>query len=198
MVQHHGQLEESRLLSHRLVYGYYPEVVTAAGEEKEILHQLSDSYLFKDILMWERLKKPEKLVELLQALAFQIGSEVSFSELGRTVGLSNETVEKYIQLLEKTFVIFRLGAFSRNLRKELRKGKKIYFYDTGIRNALIANFALPELRQDTGALWENFLISERMKYLHYRRIWANRYFWRIRDQQEVDYYRRKRRCSQRL
>ncbi len=191
MVRHHGQLEESRLLSHRLVYGYYPEVVTAAGEEKEILHQLSDSYLFKDILMWERLKKPEKLVKLLQALAFQIGSEVSFNELGRTVGLNNETVEKYIQLLEKTFVIFRLGAFSRNLRKELRKGKKIYFYDSGIRNALIANFALPELRQDMGALWENFLISERMKYLHYRRIWANRYFWRTRDQQKVDYIEEK-------
>lgn len=191
MVRHHGQLEESRLLSHRLVYGYYPEVVTAAGEEKEILHQLSDSYLFKDILMWERLKKPEKLVKLLQALAFQIGSEVSFNELGRTVGLNNETVEKYIQLLEKTFVIFRLGAFSRNLRKELRKGKKIYFYDTGIRNALIANFALPELRQDMGALWENFLISERMKYLHYGRIWTNRYFWRTRDQQEIDYIEEK-------
>ncbi|MDA3941600.1 MAG: ATP-binding protein [Spirochaetia bacterium] len=187
MVLHHGELEESRLLSHRMVFGYYPEVVTAAGNEKEILHQLSDSYLFKDILMWERIKKPEKLVKLLQALAFQVGSEVSYNELGRMVGLNNETIEKYIQLLEKTFVIFRLGAFSRNLRKELRKGKKIYFYDNGIRNALIANFALPELRQDIGALWENFLLSERMKYLHYQRIWSNSYFWRTQNQQEIDY-----------
>ena len=187
LVDHHGQLEESRLLLHRLIFGYYPEVVTAAGNEKEILHQLSDSYLFKDILMWERIKKPDKLVKLLQALAFQLGSEVSYNELGRMVGLNNETIEKYIQLLEKTFVIFRLGAFSRNLRKELRKGKKIYFYDNGIRNALIANFASPELRQDIGALWENFLISERMKYIHYQRIWGNSYFWRTRDQQEIDY-----------
>lgn len=187
MVLHHGQLEENRLLSHRLIFGYYPEVVTAEGNEKEILHQLSDSYLFKDILMWERIKKPDKLIKLLQALALQVGSEVSYNELGRMVGLNNETIEKYIQLLEKTFVIFRLGAFSRNLRKELRKGKKIYFFDNGIRNALIANFALPELRQDIGALWENFLLSERMKYLHYQRIWTNSYFWRTRDQQEIDY-----------
>lgn len=187
MVLHHGQLEENRLLSHRLIFGYYPEVVTEEGNEKEILHQLSDSYLFKDILMWERIKKPDKLIKLLQALALQVGSEVSYNELGRMVGLNNETIEKYIQLLEKTFVIFRLGAFSRNLRKELRKGKKIYFFDNGIRNALIANFALPELRQDIGALWENFLLSERMKYLHYQRIWTNSYFWRTRDQQEIDY-----------
>ena len=187
MVLHHGQMEEIRLLSHRLIFGYYPDVVTAEGNEKEILHQLSDSYLFKDILMWERIKKPDKLIKLLQALAFQVGSEVSYNELGRMLGLNNETIEKYIQLLEKTFVIFRLGAFSRNLRKELRKGKKFYFYDNGIRNALIANFALPELRQDIGALWENFLMSERMKYLHYQRIWSNSYFWRTQDQQEIDY-----------
>lgn len=187
MVQDHGQIEENRLISHRLIYGYYPEVVTAAGNEKEILHQLSDSYLFKDILMWEKIKKPEKLIKLLRALAFQVGSEVSYNELGQTVGLNNETIEKYIQLLEKTFIIFRLGAFSRNLRKELSRGRKIYFYDNGIRNALIANFALPQLRSDTGALWENFLISERKKYLHYHGIWCNSYFWRTQDQQEIDY-----------
>lgn len=187
MVKHHGFLEEKRLISHRLVYGYYPEVVTNPGKEKEILKQLSDSYLYKDILMWEGIKKPEKLVKLLQALAFQLGSEISYNNLGSLLGLDNQTVEKYIQLLEKTFVIFRLPAFSRNHRKELKRGRKIYFFDNGIRNAILANFNLPELRTDIGSLWENFIISERLKYLHYNNIWANTYFWRTQDQQEIDY-----------
>ncbi len=187
MVKHHGLIQENRMLMHRLVYGFYPEVVTSEGNEKEILKQLTDSYLYKDILMWENIKKPDKLLKLMQALAFQVGSEVSYNELGRTIGLDNQTVEKYILLLEQTFVIFRLGAFSRNLRKELKRGRKIYFYDNGIRNALIANFSIPELRQDIGVLWENFIISERMKYLHYKQIWTNTYFWRTQDQQEIDY-----------
>jgi uncharacterized protein len=187
MVNHHGLLKERRLLSHRLIYGYYPDVVTHSGNEKEILKQLTDSYLYKDILMWENIKKPEKLLKLLQALALQIGNEVSYNELGKLIGLDNQTVEKYIQLLEKTFIIFRLGAFSRNLRKELKKGRKIYFYDNGIRNALIANFSQPELRTDIGGLWENFMISERQKYIHYEDIWVNNYFWRTQDQQEIDY-----------
>ena len=187
MARHHGVMEEKRLLSHRLVFGYYPEVVTSAGNEKEILRQLSDSYLYKDILMWENIKKPEKLVHLMQALAFQLGSEVSYSELGKTLRMDHQTVEKYIQLLEKTYVIFRLGAFSRNLRKELKCSRKIYFYDNGIRNALIANFNLLEMRSDIGSLWENFLISERTKALHYHRLWANSWFWRTQDQQEIDY-----------
>jgi len=191
MVHHHGLLKERRLLSHRLIYGYYPDVVTHAGNEKEILKQLTDSYLYKDILMWENIKKPEKLLKLLQTLALQIGNEVSYNELGKLIGLDNQTVEKYIQLLEKTFVIFRLGAFSRNLRKELKKGRKIYFYDNGIRNALIANFSQPELRSDIGGLWENFIISERQKYIHYADIWTNNYFWRTQDQQEIDYIEEK-------
>ena len=116
---------------------YYPEVVTNPGSEKEILKQLADSYLYKDILMWERINKPEKLVKLLQSIAFQIGNEVSYNELGNKLGIDNQTVEKYIQLLEQTFVIFRLGAFSRNLRKELKRSRKIYFYDNGIRNSLM-------------------------------------------------------------
>jgi uncharacterized protein len=191
MVNHHGLLKERRLLSHRLIYGYYPDVVTHSGNEKEILKQLTDSYLYKDILMWKNIKKPEKLLKLLQALALQIGNEVSYNELGKLIGLDNQTVEKYIQLLEKTFIIFRLGAFSRNLRKELKKGRKIYFYDNGIRNALIANFSQPELRTDIGGLWENFMISERQKYIHYEDIWVNNYFWRTQDQQEIDYIEEK-------
>lgn len=187
MVTHQGTLEEIRMLHHRLVFGYYPDVVTSAGDEKEVLKQLSDSYLYKDILMWERIKKPQKLIKLLQALALQLGNEVSYHELGQTLGIDNETIEKYIQLLEQTFVIFRLGSFSRNLRKELKRSRKIYFYDNGIRNALLSNFSQPELRQDVGALWENFMISERMKYIHYSGIWTNRYFWRTHDQQEIDY-----------
>jgi predicted AAA+ superfamily ATPase len=187
MVNYHGFMEENRLLKHRLIYGYYPEVVTGEGNEKNILKQLTDSYLYKDILMWEQIKKPEKLVKLMQALALQIGSEVTYNNLGNLLEMDNQTVEKYIQLLEQTFVIFRLPAFSRNHRKELKRGRKIYFYDCGIRNALIANFSLPELRTDIGALWENFIISERMKFLHYNQIWANSYFWRTQDQQEIDY-----------
>ncbi|MDD3526103.1 MAG: DUF4143 domain-containing protein, partial [Bacteroidales bacterium] len=144
-------------------------------------------YLYKDILKFDQIKKPEKVTKLLQALAFQIGNEVSYHELSKTVGLDNQTVEKYIDILEKAYIIFRLTAFSRNARKEIVKGRKIYFVDNGIRNAVIANFKLPELRQDIGALWENYLVSERFKFLKYNDIWANSYFWRTYDQQEIDY-----------
>ncbi len=191
MVGYHGLLEENRLMQHRLIYGYYPEVVSNPGIENEILKQLSDSYLYKDILMWERIKKPEKFLKLLQALALQLGSEVSYNNLASLLEMDNQTVEKYIQLLEQTFIIFRLPAFSRNHRKELKRGRKIYFFDNGIRNALLANFSLTELRTDIGALWENFVISERIKYLHYNNIWANSFFWRTQDQQEIDYIEEK-------
>ncbi len=187
MVKHHGFMEENRLIPHRLVYGYYPEVVNNPGNERNVLKQISDSYLYKDILMWERIKKPEKLIKLLQALSFQVGSEVSYNSLATFLEIDNQTVEKYIQLLEQTFIIFRLPAYSRNHKKELKRGRKIYFYDNGIRNALIANFNFPELRNDVGALWENFIISERFKHIHYNNIWANSYFWRTQDQQEIDY-----------
>lgn len=187
MVRHHGLLEEKRLLPHRLVYGYYPDVVMNQGDEKQILKQLSDSYLYKDILMWEQIKKPDNLLKLLQALAFQVGSQVSYNELGQMCSLDSKTVEKYVVLLEQTFVIFRLGSFSRNLRNELKSSRKIYFYDNGIRNALIANFSQIETRNDVGALWENFIISERMKKLSYDSIWRNTWFWRTRDQKEIDY-----------
>jgi len=187
MVSHHGLLDEKRLISHRLIYGYYPEVVNNPGDEREVLKQLSDSYLYKDILMWEQIKKPEKLLKLLQAIAFQVGSQVSYSELGQICGLDNKTIEKYIVLLEQCFVIFRLGSFSRNLRNELKHSKKIYFYDNGIRNALIADFSVAENRQDIGALWENFIIAERKKKIDYDMLWKNSWFWRTTTQKEIDY-----------
>ncbi|GHV73405.1 ATPase [Spirochaetia bacterium] len=187
MVNHHGLLDEKRLIPHRLVYGYYPDVVNHPGEEIEILKLLSDSYLYKDILMWEQIKKSDKIVKLLQALAFQMGSQVSYAELGQLCGLDAKTVEKYITLLEQCFVIFRLGSFSRNIRNELKFSRKIYFYDNGIRNALIADFSIPELRKDVGPLWENFLVSERKKKLEYERLVKNTWFWRTTDQKEIDY-----------
>ena len=187
MVRHHGLLDEKRLLIHRLVYGYYPEVLNNPGNEKEILKQLSDSYLYKDILMWEQIRKPEKILKLLQALAFQVGSQISYSELGQISKLDSKTVEKYIILLEQCYVIFRLGSFSRNLRNELKSSKKIYFYDNGIRNALIPDFSLAETRKDIGALWENFLVSERKKKLEYDMLWKNSWFWRTIDPKEIDY-----------
>jgi len=187
MVAHHGVLEEKRMIPHRLLYGSYPEIINNPGKEKEILKSLTDSFLYKDILMLEGIKKPAKIVSLLKALAFQIGNEVSYNELSKSLGIDNQTVEKYIDLLEKAFVIFRLGALSRNLRKELKRSRKIYFYDNGIRNALIAQFSSLELRPDKGALWENYLMSERQKYIAYHGLWVNSFFWRTQDQQEIDY-----------
>jgi uncharacterized protein len=184
---HYGFLDVQKTLGERLVFGSYPEVVTAEYDQRDVLNQLTDSFLYKDILMWDRVKKPEKLTKLLQALSFQVGSEVSYNELGKTVGLDNQTVENYLSILEQTFVIFRLPPLSRNLRKELKKKRKIYFYDNGIRNAVIAQYQPLELRQDVGALWENWLISERKKWLHYNQVYANSFFWRTVDQQEIDY-----------
>ena len=148
---------------------------------------MSDSYLYKDVLIWENIKKSDRMERLVQSLAFQIGNEVTYNELGQITGLDNETIEKYVTLLEKAFIIFRLGSFSRNLRNELKKSRKFYFYDNGIRNAVINNFNPLKQRNDVGALWENFIISERMKYLQYERIFANKFFWRTYQQQEVDY-----------
>ncbi len=187
MVNHHGLLDEMRLLPHRLIYGYYPDVVNHPGNEKEILKQLSDSYLYKDILLIDQIKKPEALVKLLQALAFQVGSQVSYHELAQVCGLDGKTIEKYMMLLEQSYIIFRLTSFSRNLRNELKKSRKIYFYDNGIRNALIANFNQIENRADIGALWENYLVSERVKYLAYQQKWVNHWYWRTTEQQEIDY-----------
>lgn len=178
---------EQRLLNHRLVFGSYPEVVNNQGNEVEVLKLLSDSFLYRDLLMLESIKKPEKLVKLLQALAYQIGQEVSYNEIGNLIGLDSKTVEAYVQLLEKSFVVFRLPSFSRNLKNELKASKKIYFYDNGIRNALISSFQLLEGRQDMGALWENYLVAERRKSNSYGMFYGNAYFWRTKEQQEIDY-----------
>jgi len=187
MAEHTNAFDEIKHLPLRLVYGYYPDVVTHPGDEKEVLKQITDSYLYKDILEWERVKKSDKLVKLLQSLAFQVGSEVSLTELGQQVDLDKNTVEKYIVLLEQAQVIFRLGSLSRNLRNELKTARKIYFYDNGVRNALINNFNDLALRNDTGALWENWMISELAKKRSYNRQFVNRYFWRTTQQQEIDY-----------
>jgi uncharacterized protein len=187
MAAHHGLLEEKRLLEHRLVFGLYPEPATRPGEERELLSLLTESYLYKDIFALGIVKKPALLERIIQALALQLGSEVSYQELGQLVGADKETVERYIDLLEKAYVLFRLPSFSRNLRNELKKNRKVYFWDTGIRNAVIRNFNPLHLRQDTGALWENFLVAERLKANHYAGKDANHWFWRTHAQQEVDY-----------
>lgn len=187
MVDHTNLFEEKRLLEHRLIYGYYPEVINHPGNEKQILQQISDSTLFKDLFALTQVKKPYLLEKLLQALALQLGSEVSFNELGNMVGADKETIERYIFLLEQTFVIYRLPSFSRNIRSELNKGRKIYFYDNGVRNSIINNFAPLNIRVDKGALWENFLMVERLKKIVYRNQHCNRFFWRTRQQQEIDY-----------
>jgi predicted AAA+ superfamily ATPase len=187
MVQHHGLLEEKRHLEQRMIYGYYPEIVTKPIKANNNLRELAESYLFKDVLQLDFIKKPILLTKIIKAIALQIGSEVSLQEISRLVGADVHTVEKYIDILEKAFVIFTLPALSRNVRNEIRKGRKIYFYDTGIRNALISNFNGLKNRTDTGALWENFVIAERMKWLRYNNKRVDRYFWRTTQQQEIDY-----------
>ena len=180
-------IEEKRLLEVRMIYGMYPDVVNNPSDAQKILIELSNSYLFKDILMYKDIRNPDVLIKLLTALSLQLGNEVSYNELGNTIGIKSETVERYIELLEKVFIIFRQQSLSRNLRNELKKSRKIYFYDNGIRNALIQNFKSLELRTDTGALWENFMVSERKKHIEYNEIYSNTYFWRTHAQQEIDY-----------
>ena len=187
MVNHHGILEEKRLVEKRMIYGYYPEVVLGEEDEKEVLIRLSDAFLYKDIFILENIKKPLLVEKLLQALALQIGNEVSLTELGQLLNSDYKTVERYIDLLEKAYIIFRLPSLNRNLRNEIKKSRKIYFYDNGLRNAIIRNFNPIETRSDTGALWENFIIAERYKYTFYHRMWLNRFFWRTHAQQEIDY-----------
>lgn len=187
-VENTSPLEAKRLLDTRLTYGFYPDVVNNPGSEKEILIEIANSYLYKDILKLESIRKPSHIEKLLRALAFQVGSEVNYHELAQTVGnINTATAEKYLDLLEKAFVIFKLPALSRNLRNEIKKGKKYYFYDNGIRNVLISNFSTIDLRQDKGALWENFLISERLKNNNYNDRFPNTYFWRTTGQAEIDY-----------
>jgi len=187
MVAHHGFLQEKMLLNHRLVYGYYPDIVNNQGSEKELLQQLSDSILYKDILKFDNIQKADNLIKLLQALAYQVGNQVSYNELAQICGIDGKTVEKYITILEQAYIIFRLQPYSRNLRNELKHTRKIYFYDNGLRNALIADFRQVEMRTDIGVLWENFMISERIKFVNYNGLWVNKYFWRTAEQKEIDY-----------
>ncbi|SFF07940.1 hypothetical protein SAMN05518672_115100 [Chitinophaga sp. CF118] len=186
MVTNASILQETRLLEHRMIYGFYPDIVNSPADAQANLLELTNNYLFKDVLSLQDVRKPALLERLLVALALQVGSEISYNEIGKTIGTDNKTVDRYIELLEKCFVVFQVGGFSRNLRNEIKKGKKIYFYDNGIRNALIKNFSPFELRQDIGSLWENFLVSERMKANHYANHYVNTYFWRTHQQQEVD------------
>lgn len=186
---HNTELIEKRYLESRLIYGSYPEVVTNPGQEHEVLLEIGESYLYKDILKMDGIRKSSVLEKLLQALAFQIGQEVSYHELANTIGnINTATVEKYINLLEKSFIIFKLSGLQRNYRNELKKAKKYYFYDLGIRNMLIGNFQHIGLRADLGQIWENYIISERFKFNAYRLPrYLKSYFWRTKDQAEIDY-----------
>ena len=183
----YSELETDRLLERMMIFGMYPKIAFAEDEAANEIKELARSYSYKDILQFQSIKNPEILEKLLQALALQIGNEVSYNELASLLGIDKNTVANYIQILEKAFIIFRLSPFSRNLRSELRKLRKIYFYDTGIRNALINNFNPLSLRQDVGALWENFMISERMKRNSNHIIDKQAYFWRTKQKQEIDY-----------
>ena len=186
IIDTYGLLEEKRTLENRLVYGSYPDIIMHPEEARRYLTELTQSYLYKDVLSLDSLRKPQLLDKLLQALAFQVGSEVSTNELARTLQTDSKTIDKYLDLLEKCYVIFRLGGLSRNLRTELKRAKKIYFYDNGVRNAVIQQFAPVALRNDMGALWENFFIAERMKRNHYSGHYCNSFFWRTTLQQEID------------
>jgi uncharacterized protein len=187
MVDHSNFLEEKRMIPVRMVYGYYPEIVINHDDAEDRLKMIADSYLFKDVFALGNLRKPDQIIKLLQALAYQVGNEVSYNELGMTAGLDNETVEKYITLLEQTFIVFRVSSYSKNLRNELKKAKKIYFVDNGIRNSLINNFLPIQNRTDTGPLWENFLMAERFKKNALEGKYNIGYFWRTHAQQEIDY-----------
>lgn len=183
----YSDLEMDRLLERMMILGMYPGVVTAEADAERELKELTKSYLYKDALQYQHIKNPEILEKLLQALALQIGNEVSYNELSNLVGIDKNTVASYIRILEQAFIIFRLNPFSRNLRSELKKLRKIYFYDLGVRNVLINNINPLSLRQDAGALWENFMISERLKRNNNHGIDVRSYFWRTKQQQEIDY-----------
>ncbi|SDQ90431.1 ATP-binding protein [Flagellimonas zhangzhouensis] len=182
-----GYVKSEQQLELRILYGMYPDVINHPGDEIEVLKQLTNSYLYKDIFAFSGIRKPQVLEKLLRALALQLGSEVSYNELAQLVGVDKNTVSNYIDVLEKGYVIFRLSSFSRNLRNEIKTNQKIYFYDTGVRNAIIGNFNLLDSRSDKGGLWENFLIAQRIKKLAYDGSLSNSYFWRTKQQQEVDY-----------
>jgi uncharacterized protein len=182
------KFETKSNLNKRLIYGSFPEVIinNNIAQKKEILNSLVDNYLFKDLLQYNQIKKADKILDLLKLLCWQIGKEVSLTELANNLDLNSRTVEKYLDLLEKVFVIKKINGFSRNLRKEITKNSRYYFYDNGIRNAIINNFNEIENRNDVGELWENYLFIERLKKQEYKRIYSNNYFWRTYDKKEID------------
>ncbi len=186
-----GFVKSEQQLENRLLFGFYPEVLNNKGKERTTLKNLVSSYLYRDILSFSEIRKPEVLDNLLLALALQVGSEVNYNELSRTIGVNKITIQKYIDILEKGYIIFKLNSFSRNLRNEIKRNRKIYFYDNGIRNMIIGNFNPLKLRTDVGALWENFLISERRKQNIYKDTFARMYFWRTKQQQEIDFIEEK-------
>lgn len=186
--QQTSAIDQNARLENMLRFGMYPDVYGQTEEMAlEELRDISTNYLYKDVLQFNQLKRSDLLFKLLQALALQLGNEVSYNELAKLLGENHHTIRNYIELLEKSFVIFRLRSFSRNLRKELSKSFKVYFIDNGIRNSLINNFNPLSIRNDTGALWENFCVTERMKLLHNHRQFPNQYFWRTYDRKEIDY-----------
>jgi hypothetical protein len=183
-----NKIDIDRMLENRLIYGMYPEVATKSGaEQKEALKNITKSYLYKDILQYQNIKKSDALERLLKAIALQVGNEVSYDELAQTSGIDRKTVISYLEILKQSFIIFQLSPFSRNLRNELKKLRKIYFYDNGIRNAVINNFNPLSSRSDVGNLWENFMISERVKFNNNNNIDNNIYFWRTHSKKEIDY-----------
>jgi len=187
ILQKYSKIEINSKLEKILRFGLYPEVFDKSEQDAiEELQNITSNYLYKDILRLENIKRPDLILNLLKSLALQLGNECSFNEIGGLLGENVHTIKRYIKILEQCFVLFRLSSFSRNMRKELGKRNKIYFYDLGVRNTLIMNFNKLESRNDTGALWENFCILERLKYNHYHRRFMNTYFWRTYDQKEID------------
>ena len=185
--QKYSPLELRRIVERCMIFGLYPEIINAPEAAKTALREIARSYLYKDILTFQQIRNPDALERLVQSVALQTGNEVSYNELAQQVGVDKKTIESYLRILEQSFIIFRLGSFSRNLRNELKKSRKIYFVDTGIRNAVINNLNPPELRNDVGGLWENFVIAERMKRNHNQQLFPNTYFWRSHQKQEIDY-----------
>jgi hypothetical protein len=186
-----GHVKAEQQVENRLLYGLYPEVINNQGNERETLKNLVNSYLYRDILAFSDIRKPEILDQLLQALALQMGNEVNYNELSQLIGINKITVQKYIDVLEKGYIVFRLNSFSRNIRNEIKQNRKVYFYDNGIRNMIIGDFKPLNLRLDKGALWENFLVSERRKQNIYKDSFARMYFWRTKQQQEIDFVEEK-------
>ena len=186
-----NKIEIDRTIENRMIYGLYPEVIIKSAEAEENIKLIAKSYLYKDILQYQNIKNPNILEKLLQSLALQVGNEVSYNELSNFLDIDKKTIANYIEILKKAFVIFELKPFSRNLRNELRKLRKIYFFDNGVRNALINNFNSLDRRNDAGQLWENFIISERVKINSNHGNDCNMYFWRTHDKKEIDYLEEK-------